>query len=160
MPFGIDSDELKKMQDPEDNPGTFASAKRASDEMPRLYGLTDALIEENAKLKAEHTRLKAEVNIARERLGPAGYKILEKYLSLQAVAKAARSVLSEEGVKEYLSAYVQGCKLIEALDAEKARGEVRGGGYETSIKLTVDAEKRDEYLANIKLLLDVERGEG
>jgi cell division septum initiation protein DivIVA len=91
-----------------------------------FHEMAKDLDRENAQLKAENARLRSEVNIARERLGPAGYKILEKYLSLQAVADAARSLLSEEGVKEYLSAYVQGCKLIEALDDEKGRevGEI------------------------------------
>jgi hypothetical protein len=95
MPFGIDSDELKKLQDPEDNPGTFASAKRASDEMPRLYGLTDALIEENAKLKAELASLRSEVAIARERLGPAGYKILTEVKALRAVVDATRKAIDD-----------------------------------------------------------------
>lgn len=36
---------------------------------------------------------------------------------LIAVAEAARSVLSEEGVREYLSAYVMGVELIERLSA-------------------------------------------
>ncbi len=35
---------------------------------------------------------------------------------LRAIAAAACSVLSEDGVKEYLSAYVMGVELIDRLD--------------------------------------------
>ncbi len=40
-------------------------------------------------------------------------KTLTRLAKLEAVAQAAKSVLSEEGVKEYLSAWVMGVELIE-----------------------------------------------
>ncbi len=59
-PFGIDSDELKKLiEEKDDNPGTFAAVKRHIDDAAqRLHGLEDALRAENASLKAENQELK------------------------------------------------------------------------------------------------------
>jgi hypothetical protein len=49
----------------------------------------------NEELVAENAKLREEVSVARERLGPAGYKILDEVRALRAVADAARKYRSE-----------------------------------------------------------------
>lgn len=46
--------------------------------------------------------------------------VLRRLPKLEAVAKAALSVLSEEGVREQLSCYVMGVELMGRLDALEA----------------------------------------
>lgn len=43
--------------------------------------------------------------------------VMQELRSALKVVEAARSVLSEDGVREYLSAYVMGVELIDRLDA-------------------------------------------
>lgn len=48
-------------------------------------------------LEAENARLRSEVAVARERLGPAGWNILEKYMDLQANEALLKDVVEAAG---------------------------------------------------------------
>lgn len=78
---------------------------------------------EIASLNARLEKVKAELRLARERLGPSGWKMLERQRLAEEVVKAANSVVSEVDVAELLSCYNMGVVLLERLADYRAAVE-------------------------------------
>lgn len=119
------ADALERLQSKCDTLQEFSDAHGG--EVERLHDALERMRDERRIMELRLKSLEGEVEVARERLGPAGWKVLERASAMKQVVEAARSVASEEDVRWLLCCYTQGVRLLELLGVlDKADGEEKG----------------------------------